>query len=72
MAYIVRNSGAKALLIADVLAGAARELLAMRSDMPGLGRIVALGPIDDLPEWRERCAPISQARRSPTRRSAAA
>ncbi len=56
IAYIVTDSGSKLLLITADMADTARELAAMRADIAGLEQIVAIGPIDDLPEWTALCA----------------
>jgi long-chain acyl-CoA synthetase len=49
--YIINDSDARALLICDAMADAARGVVQARATMPGLARIVAIGAIDDLPEW---------------------
>jgi long-chain acyl-CoA synthetase len=54
--YIVNNSGAKAVLISDALAGTAREVMASKSEMPGLDKIITIGTVDDLPDWSALCA----------------
>jgi len=51
IAYIVNDSGAKALLGADKLVGTLRDVVAHRGEMPGLGEIVSIGAVDDLREW---------------------
>ncbi len=56
IAYIVNDSGAKALLISEYLAETAQELEKVRASMPGLNHICALGTIDSLPDWASLCA----------------
>lgn len=56
VAYILRNSGAKILLIAATLAVTARAIGTMQPMLPDLERIVAIDPIDGLPEWGALCA----------------
>jgi long-chain acyl-CoA synthetase len=56
IAYIANDSGAKLLLISEYMADTARELVGMRSFMPGLEKIVAIGAIDSLPSWGELSA----------------
>jgi len=56
IAYIVNDSGARALLCADKLAGTLRDVVAHRAEMPQLSQIVSIGPIDGLPEWHALCA----------------
>ena len=55
IAYIVNDSGAKAVLISDAMAGTARDVVSNRDAMPGLAQIVTIGPVDDLPDWRVLC-----------------
>ena len=52
IAYIVNDSGAKAVLISDAMAGTARDVVANRDAMPGLEQIVTIGAVDDLPDWK--------------------
>ncbi|GGA37349.1 acyl-CoA synthetase [Sphingomonas psychrolutea] len=56
VAYIITDSGAKLLLISAGMIETARELAAMQGDITGLEQIVAIDPIDDLPEWTALCA----------------
>ena len=56
IAYIVTDSGSKLLLVSAGMADTARELVAMRADISGLEKIVAIDSIDDLPEWGALCA----------------
>jgi len=56
IAYIVNDSGAKALIISDMMAATARNIVAARASMPGLQHVAAIGAVDDLPEWHELCA----------------
>jgi long-chain acyl-CoA synthetase len=56
IAYIVNDSGAKAVLISDAMAGTPRAVAANRAAMPGLVSIVSIGPVDDLPDWVALCA----------------
>ena len=56
IAYVVADSGSKLLLITADMADTARELAAMRAGIAGLERIVAIDPIDALPEWGALCA----------------
>jgi long-chain acyl-CoA synthetase len=49
--HIVNDSGAKALLISDTMSNTARDVLARRAAMPGLEKIITIGPVDDLPDW---------------------
>ena len=56
IAYIVEDSGAKALLISEYLAEVAQELVRSRASMPGLEHLLAFGSIDGLPSWGELCA----------------
>ena len=56
IAYIVNDSGAKAVLISDAMAGTARDVVANRAAMPGLAQIVTIGAVDDLPDWNALCA----------------
>jgi long-chain acyl-CoA synthetase len=55
IAYIVGDSGAKAVLISDSMAGTVRDVLANRAAMPGLEKIIAIGPVDALPDWKAFC-----------------
>jgi acyl-CoA synthetase (AMP-forming)/AMP-acid ligase II len=56
IAYILEDSGAKALLISQSMAETAQELMKDRAAMPGLQSILAIGAIDGLPSWGELCA----------------
>ena len=56
IAYIVNDSGSRALLGADKLAGTLRDIVANRAEMPGLESIVGIGPVDDLPDWHVLCS----------------
>lgn len=56
IAYIINDSGAQAVLISDAMAPRARDVVASRSAMPALSRIVTVGQVDDLPEWNALCA----------------
>ena len=56
IAYIVGDSGTKVVLISGAMADTARNVLANRSAMPGLEKIVTIGPVDALPDWNELCA----------------
>lgn len=56
IAYIVNDSGAKAVLISDAMASTARDVVADRAAMPGLAKVVTVGPVDDLPDWNALCA----------------
>ena len=56
IAYIVNDSGSKALLIADTLGEVAQQLAAKRGEMPALEHIFAIGDLPALPGWRELCA----------------
>lgn len=56
IAYIAQDSGSKLLLISAAMAETARELVAMQGDIDGLQQIVAIDPIDNLPEWSLLCA----------------
>jgi acyl-CoA synthetase (AMP-forming)/AMP-acid ligase II len=49
--HIVNDSGAKALLISDTMSNTARDVLARRAAMPGLAKIVTIGPVDTLADW---------------------
>jgi len=55
IAYIVNDSGAKAVLISDAMAGTARNALSNHAAMPGLEKIVTIGPVDALPDWNALC-----------------
>ncbi len=56
IAYILGDSGAKALLISDYLADTAQALVAMREILPVCETIVAIGAIPGLPNWAELCS----------------
>ena len=56
IAYIVTDSGAKALLIADTLGDVAGQLGAMRRQMPALEHVLTIGDLPGLPGWRDLCA----------------
>jgi long-chain acyl-CoA synthetase len=56
IAYIVADSGAMLLMISAEMADTARELVAIRADISGLEQIVAIDPIDALPEWTALCS----------------
>jgi acyl-CoA synthetase (AMP-forming)/AMP-acid ligase II len=56
IAYIINDSGAKVLLISDAMTDIARALDAMRTDLPGLRHIYAIGTISGLPSWRDLSA----------------
>ena len=56
IAYIVGDSGTKVLLISDAMADTARKVLANHSAMPGLEKIITIGPVDALPDWNALCA----------------
>lgn len=56
IAYIVNDSGAKLLLIAESLASIALELAAAQSTMPQLANILAIGTVDCLSDWGAVCA----------------
>jgi acyl-CoA synthetase (AMP-forming)/AMP-acid ligase II len=56
IAYIVNDSGARAIVISSAMADTARDAAAHRDTMPGLGQIVAIGSVDDLPDWSRLCA----------------
>ncbi len=56
IAYIIADSGASVLLIADTLGEVAQSLAAMGAQLPGLEHILAIGNIPGLPNWRSLCA----------------
>jgi len=56
IAYIINDSGARALLGADKLADTLRDVIAHQAEMPELKQIVSIGAVDDLPEWGALCA----------------
>ena len=56
IAYIVNDSGAKVVLIADTMAATAQDCLAQRNAMPGLTHILSIGAVDGLPDWNMICA----------------
>jgi long-chain acyl-CoA synthetase len=56
IAYILGDSGAKAVLISDAMPETVRAVAANRAAMPGLNIIVSIGPVDDLPDWNALCA----------------
>ncbi|TVV76752.1 acyl-CoA synthetase [Sphingomonas solaris] len=56
IAYIVRDSETKVVLIAAALAQTAHGLEAIRATMPTLRDIVAIGAIEGLPQWADLCA----------------
>jgi len=51
IAYIVNDSGAKGVLISDRMAGTLSDVVANRGAMPELVGIIAIGVVDDLPDW---------------------
>jgi long-chain acyl-CoA synthetase len=53
--YIVNDSGAKAVLISDAMAGTARDVKANGAAMPGLEKVVTIGAVDKLPDWTALC-----------------
>jgi long-chain acyl-CoA synthetase len=56
IAHIVNDSGAKALLISDTMSDTARDVLAHRAAMPGLEKIVTIGPVENLADWNALCS----------------
>jgi acyl-CoA synthetase (AMP-forming)/AMP-acid ligase II len=56
IAYIVNDSGSKALLVSDALSDTALDLEARRAEMPGLSHLVGIGPIGPLADWNTLCA----------------
>ena len=56
IAYIVNDSGAKALIGADAVASTLAQVVADRAAMPSLAQILSIGPVDGLPDWRALCA----------------
>jgi long-chain acyl-CoA synthetase len=54
--HIVNDSGVKALLISDTMSNTARDVLAHRAAMPGLEKIVTIGPVDKLADWNALCS----------------
>lgn len=56
IAYIVEDSGAKALLISEYMTQTALDLADARAALPGLQHILAIGRIAGLPGWGELCA----------------
>jgi long-chain acyl-CoA synthetase len=56
IAHIVNDSGAKVLLISDAMSDTARHVLAHRAAMPGLEKIVTIGPVDNLADWNALCS----------------
>lgn len=51
IAYIVNDSGARALLVSDAMADTARAVAASRDKVPGLMQLLPIGPVDDLTDW---------------------
>lgn len=56
ISYIVNDSGTKMVLISDAMAGTTRDIVANRAAMPGLKQIVAIGAVDDVPDWSALCS----------------
>lgn len=56
IAYIVNDSGARAIVISDAMAATARSVAAARADMSRVAHILTIGPVDELPDWQELCA----------------
>ncbi len=56
ISYIINDSAAKAVLISDALANTARDVIEARAAMPGLEKIITIGPVDSLLDWNALCA----------------
>jgi long-chain acyl-CoA synthetase len=56
IAYIVGDSGTKAVLISDAMTDTARNVLANRAATPNLEKIITIGPVDAIPDWNALCA----------------
>jgi acyl-CoA synthetase (AMP-forming)/AMP-acid ligase II len=56
IAYILNDSTSKALLFSATLTETARKLLKMRGSIKCLDHVVAIDPVDHLPEWSDLCA----------------
>lgn len=54
--YVVNDSSASVLLVSDALPTVACDLDAARKAMPGLVRVVTIGPVAALPDWNALCA----------------
>ena len=58
--YIINDSGAKLLLVADTMAGTAHEIAETRiaqnrQAMPALAHIATIGAVEGLPDWQALC-----------------